>query len=107
MAAVAHLVAPNDDEAILRLESFIAKYPEIDRVSYYRDDGSVMFSITNSTEEIVDQVPIMGGMLTDLSFLVGAEAPYMVETSILNARAFERHVRRAARRFADAKHGKS
>ena len=28
-------------------------------------------------------------MLTDLSFLVGAEAPYIVETSFLNARAFE------------------
>ena len=85
----APLYLPNDDEAVLRLESFIAKYPEIDRVSYYRDDGSVMFSITNSAEEIVDQIPIDGDMLTDLSFLVGAEAPYVVETSILNARAFE------------------
>ena len=85
----APLYLPNDDEAILRLESFIAKYPEIDRVSYYRDDGSVMFSITNSEEEIADQIPIEEDMLTDLSFLVGAEAPYIVETSILNARAFE------------------
>jgi diguanylate cyclase (GGDEF)-like protein len=85
----APLYLPNDDEAVLRLESFIAKYPEIDRVSYYRDDGTVMFSITNTPEEIVDQIPIDGDMLTDLSFLVGAEAPYIVETSILNARAFE------------------
>ena len=85
----APLYLPNDDEAILRLESFIGKYPEIDRVSYYHDDGSVMFSITNTTEDIAAQVPIADGMLTDLSFLVGAEAPYVVETSFLNARAFE------------------
>ena len=85
----APLYLPNDDEAILRLESFIGKYPEIDRVSYYRDDGSVMFSITNTTDEIAEQVPIGDDMLTDLSFLVGAEAPYVVETSFLNARAFE------------------
>jgi diguanylate cyclase (GGDEF)-like protein len=85
----APLYLPNDDEAILRLESFIGKYPEIDRVSYYHDDGSVMFSITNTTDEIATQVPIAEDMLTDLSFLIGAEAPYIVETSFLNARAFE------------------
>ncbi len=85
----APLYLPNDDEAILRLESFIDKYPEIDRVSYYHDDGSVMFSITNGNEGIVEQIPIHDDMLTDLRFLIGAEAPYIVETSFLNARAFE------------------
>ena len=85
----APLYLPNDDEALLRLESFIDKYPEIDRVSYYQANGTVMFSLTNTTDEIVDQVPIDEDMVTDLSFLVGAEAPYIVETSILNARAFE------------------
>jgi len=85
----APLYLPNDDEAILRLESFVAKYPEIDRVSYYQEDGSVMFSITNTDEGIAAQIPIDGDMVTDLAFLVGAEAPYIVETSLLNARAFE------------------
>jgi diguanylate cyclase (GGDEF)-like protein len=85
----APLYLPNDDEAILRLESFIDKYPEIDRVSYYQENGEVMFSITNSAEEIAEQIPITKDMLTDLGFLVGAEAPYIVETSFLNARAFE------------------
>jgi diguanylate cyclase (GGDEF)-like protein len=85
----APLYLPNDDEAILRLESFIDKYPEIDRVSYYQVDGAVMFSITNTADEIADQIAIGTDMVTDLSFLVGAEAPYIVETSFLNARAFE------------------
>jgi len=85
----APLYLPNDDEAVLRLESFIDKYPEIDRVTYYRQDGSLLFSLTNTTEEIAPQIPIDDDMLTDLTYLVGAEAPYIVETSILNARAFE------------------
>jgi diguanylate cyclase (GGDEF)-like protein len=58
-------------------------------VSYYQENGEVMFSITNSAEEIAEQIPITKDMLTDLGFLVGAEAPYIVETSFLNARAFE------------------
>ena len=85
----APLYLPNDDEALLRLESFIDKYPEIDRVSYYESDGNVLFSLTNTTDEIATQVAITEDMVTDLTFLVGAEAPYIVETSFLNARAFE------------------
>ncbi len=85
----APLYLPNDDEAVLRLESFVAKYPEIDRVSYYQDDGSIMFSITNTGDAIAEQIPIDSDMVADLEFLVGAEAPYIVETSLLNARAFE------------------
>ena len=54
----APLYLPNDDEALLRLESFIDKYPEIDRVSYYESDGNVLFSLTNTTDEIATQVPI-------------------------------------------------
>ena len=71
----APLYLPNDDEAILRLESFVAKYPEIDRVSYYQDNGSVMFSIANGDLDIAEQIPIEQDMVTDLEFLVGAEAP--------------------------------
>jgi diguanylate cyclase (GGDEF)-like protein len=89
----APLYLPNDDEALLRLESFVDKYPEIDRVSYYQENGTVMFSITNAmannSDEIVEQIPIDEDMLIDLAYLVGAEAPYIVETSVLNARAFE------------------
>ena len=85
----APLYLPNDDEALLRLESFIDKYPEIDRVSYYLQDGEVLFSLTNTIEEIPPQIPIADDLLSDLTYLVGAEAPYIVETSYLDARAFE------------------
>ncbi len=85
----APLFLPNDDEAILRLESFIDKYPEIDRVSYYKDDGSVMFSIQNGADAEGQDVDLAGDTLSELTDLVGTEAPYVVDTRFLNARAFE------------------
>jgi len=85
----APLYLPNDDEAILRLESFIDKYPEIDRVSYYQDSGSLMFAIENGADIETEQLTIDDDRLQELTTLVGVEAPYLVETSFLNARAFE------------------
>ena len=84
----APLFMPNDDEAILRLERFIDNYPEIDRVSYYNDDGSVMFSIQNGVEAEQQQTDLGEGSVVKLGELVGAEAPYIVNTRFLNARAF-------------------
>jgi len=95
----APLFMPNDDEAILRLESFIDKYPEIDQVTYYKEDGSVMFEIQNPAEPEAQSAlqpatdseheSVGEEMLGELNDLVGAEAPYIVLTSFLNARAFE------------------
>jgi diguanylate cyclase (GGDEF)-like protein len=85
----APLYMPNDDEATLRLESFIDKYPEIDRVSYYQQDGSLMFAIENGADADTEQLTIDDRRLQKLTTLVGTEAPYLVETSFLNARLFE------------------
>ena len=85
----APLYLPNDDEAVLRLESFIDKYPEIDRVSYYHEDGSLMYAIENGIESESEQLVIDEDRLEELTSLVGAEAPYLIDTSFLNARAFE------------------
>lgn len=85
----APLYLPSDDEAVLRLESFIDKYPEIDRVSYYRQDGSVMFAIENGVDIGTEQPIINDSRLQELTLLVGAEAPYTVNAGFLNARAFE------------------
>jgi len=85
----APLYLPNDDEAILRLESFIDKYPEIDRVSYYQQDGSIMFAIENGVDIETEQATIDDGRLEQLTTLIGAEAPYLIETSFLSARAFD------------------
>ncbi len=85
----APLYLPNDDEAALRLESFINKYPEIDRVSYYQGDGSVMYALENKSSEGGRYPTIDADMLEELTELVGAEAPYLVDSSFLNAREFQ------------------
>jgi hypothetical protein len=48
----APLYLDDDSEARFRLESFVERYPEIDRVSYFGKDGSSLFSVgSNSNEE--------------------------------------------------------
>lgn len=87
----APLYLPDDNEVLLRLESFIDKYPEINRVGYYRKDGSVIFSIDNwqENEQPADQAkPLNDEQLRELSSLTGTDAPYQVNSSLMNARAF-------------------
>src|SRR5210317_1761146 len=43
------LYMSDDSEALLRIESFVKKYPEIGRVAYYRSDGVPLFSIDGDT----------------------------------------------------------
>ena len=38
----------DEREAVLGVERFVAKYPEIDRVSWYRADGSTLLSLDKS-----------------------------------------------------------
>ena len=88
----APLYLPEDGEVMLRLESFIDKYPEIDRVAYYRKDGTVLFSIENSSEvgQARDSVEsLRDAELENLTRLVGLDTAYEVNSHLLNARAFE------------------
>ncbi|HEX2139459.1 MAG TPA: GGDEF domain-containing protein, partial [Woeseiaceae bacterium] len=78
----------NDEEVILRLESFIAKYPEINRVTYYYDDGSTLYSIQNAASEAPAGKPLTDELLGDLSALVGTDKPYLIDSSIFDVRTF-------------------
>lgn len=87
----APLYLRNDQEVILRLESFIAKYPEIKRVTYYYEGGQVLRGIVN--EAAGPRVPersrnLSSAMLEDLSALVGTEQPYLIDSSAFDARWF-------------------
>jgi diguanylate cyclase (GGDEF)-like protein len=85
----APLYLPDDDEVLLRLESFIDKYPEIDRVTYYRETGAVMYSIFNGQQDRERADNLRRDTARELIKLVGTEAPYQIESSFANARAFE------------------
>jgi diguanylate cyclase (GGDEF)-like protein len=84
----APLYLPDDNEVILRLESFVDKYPEIDKVTYYRRDGSVLFSIDKGVIETLEVTELDRETIDSVSALMGAEAPYYIDSSVLNARAF-------------------
>ena len=79
-----------DDEISVRLEGYIEKYPEIKRVTYYELNGEELFSLANSAD--VAGRPKLGlpsDKLAEAARLVGADQPYIIESSILNVRAFD------------------
>ena len=85
----APLYLPGDDEVLASLERFIDKYPEVDRVTYYREDGSTMYSILNGQPDRKLADDLASDTTRDLVTLVGNETPYQIISSLANARAFE------------------
>ena len=84
----APLYLRNDDEVLLRLESFVDKYSEIDRVTYYERDGTIMFSIANGPTAADDVRRLSARDLEQASHVVGETQPFVMESSMTNARAF-------------------
>ncbi|MFQ5982683.1 MAG: GGDEF domain-containing protein, partial [Woeseiaceae bacterium] len=85
----APLYLPDDDEVILRLESFVNKYPEIDNVTYHRRDGSVLFSITKGSVDTAGAEALDRDTIEHVSSLMGTDTPYLIDSSVLNVRAFK------------------
>jgi diguanylate cyclase (GGDEF)-like protein len=86
LAAPLYLV--EDSEARFRLESFVERYPEIARVSYFGKDGSALFYVGGDTgSEAVEKLD--ESRLEDAVALIGDEKPYLMQSAILNPRKFE------------------
>ena len=82
------LYLSDDSEALLRLESFVKKYPEIGRVAYFRPNGTPLFSIDGDADlEPLTRLP--ESTLEDAKELVGSDQPYLLQSSIVNPREFE------------------
>jgi diguanylate cyclase (GGDEF)-like protein len=82
------LYLADDSEALLRLESFVNKYPEIGRVSYFRHDGRLLFSI-DAHEGMDPATHLSQSILDEARALVGSEQPYLMQSSVLDPRQFE------------------
>ena len=78
----------DDSEALLRLESFVKRYPEIGRVAYFRPDGAPLFSIDGDAK-LEPPGRLSESMLEEARALVGSDQPYLLQSSILNPRQFE------------------
>jgi diguanylate cyclase (GGDEF)-like protein len=84
----APLYLTDDSEALLRLESFVDRYPEIDRVSYFATDGSTLFSVSNA-ETPLDVASLPDAELESAVELIGRDKPYLLISDLLNPRQFE------------------
>ncbi len=79
----------NDDrEAVFRLESFVERYPEIQRVAYYRTDGAPLFSVDNAIDGEGARA-LTTAQLADAEAVIGSNSPYLVSGSVVNPRRFE------------------
>lgn len=82
------LYLSDDGEALMRLESFVERYPEIERVAFYEVNGAVKFTV-DSDAETDDLAALPDGMLADASALVGSDEPYLLSGGVLDPRKFE------------------
>jgi diguanylate cyclase (GGDEF)-like protein len=78
----------DDSETLIRIESFVERYPEIDQVAYFAKDGSALFSIDNGDagEAVVD---LSETKLLEAIAVVGDNDPYLMSGGILDPQQFE------------------
>ncbi|MGI9220782.1 MAG: putative bifunctional diguanylate cyclase/phosphodiesterase [Woeseiaceae bacterium] len=78
----------DDRESLLRLESFVQRYPEIRTVSYYNKTGAALYTVVN--DEFVEPVSSLDpDKVAEVTALVGAETPYLMSSGLLDPRQFE------------------
>ena len=82
------LFLADDDEALIRLESFVDRYPEIHRVAYFAKDGTALFSVDNRDNlDAVGSLP--AGRLEEAIAVIGGKTPYLMKSGFMNPRQFE------------------
>ncbi|MDH3532537.1 MAG: GGDEF domain-containing protein, partial [Gammaproteobacteria bacterium] len=82
------LYLSDDEEALIRLDSFVARYPEIDRVAYFARNGTAMFSVDNRDElEPLSDLPER--QLGAAVEVIGTERPYVMRGGFVDPRQFE------------------
>ena len=78
----------DDNEARLSLDNFVDRYPEIDQVIYYANDGSVLHTVDYPGD--IDPVGVLSSsQLEDAIAVVGDNKPYLMSGGILDPRKFE------------------
>ncbi|MGA8205242.1 MAG: EAL domain-containing protein [Woeseiaceae bacterium] len=82
------LYLTDDSEALMRLESFVKRYTEIDRVVYFAKDGSVLFTVNNRAG-MEPANALSEQSLTEATAIVGKDKPYVMHSGILDPRQFD------------------
>ncbi len=82
------LYLDEDNEALIRLESFVERYPEIRRVAYFDKDGRVLFSV--DSKEVAGAAQDMSEQrLIEAVAVIRNDKPYLMQAGILDPRQFE------------------
>ncbi|HVS22253.1 MAG TPA: EAL domain-containing protein [Gammaproteobacteria bacterium] len=72
----------DDPEAVLGIERFVAKFSEIERVSWYRADGSRLMSLGKSGVERAAGPPLAPGVQTELAAKAGVTPPFLLTENV-------------------------
>jgi diguanylate cyclase (GGDEF)-like protein len=76
------------DEAVLDVERFVGKYPEIVSVTWYRPNGSVFTSIDKSGPVDSPGAPLLASTIAELSAKAGLSPAYLLREDIERNRRF-------------------
>ena len=80
---------PDHGGAMLDVERFIEKYPEIRRVTWYRPDGSVFTSILNGGARDTAAAPLAAETIAELSQKAGVSSAYLLQEDVEHDRKFQ------------------
>ena len=72
----------DEREALLGVERFVAKFPEIDRVTWYREDGSVLMSLKHGGEQSDSAPPLPSQVRDSLAAKAGVTPPFLLTENV-------------------------
>jgi len=78
----------DEGEAVLGVERFVAKYPEIDRVTWYRADGSTLKTLDKSGVADVGGAPLDAATQAELAAKAGLTPPYLLTENVEGGRRY-------------------
>jgi diguanylate cyclase (GGDEF)-like protein len=84
----APLYLPDEHEAVLSVERFVAKYPEIERVSWYRHDGLALMSLDKSGVVRAPTASLPAPVVDELAAKAGVAPPYLLTEDLEEDRRF-------------------
>jgi diguanylate cyclase (GGDEF)-like protein len=76
------------DDAVLAIERFVAKYSEIERVTWYRPDGTASMALDSTGIRPAAGVPLDGVIVADLAAKAGMNPPYLLTEDLEAGRRF-------------------
>ena len=82
------LYLADDGEALIRLESFVDRYPEIDRVAYFSKEGNKLFTVDNQAD-MEPEPNLAPATVQEAISRIGHKKPYLMSGGVLEPRQFE------------------